>query len=262
MEVPHTPTRSCFRGRNRPSLDQRLVVGHVAARRPNGKWLRSTFLVTVGEDGRGGWFGVSIVRLGKGVRSTTQGFVIGSEFRTLSKLTLMLPTFVAPTGTMPKKPYRQRPSNATRSLRTKRLANRLTRNGETENNSPTWCFSQLPTPWSCPRTRRTSKVSSSFNNPRSRTVEPMVISGSKVDDGEVKLVSWFDFPSGLSRQWWRRLGTQSSSDLGGFLEVVHRVVWSGGNILDSSGRIGSRDGAFLHCLCLWVFDSGMPKKLS
>lgn len=55
---------------------------------------------------------------------------------TVSKLILMLPTLVAPTGTMLKKPYRHRPSIATRSLSTKRFCNRLAMYGETENSSP------------------------------------------------------------------------------------------------------------------------------
>lgn len=55
---------------------------------------------------------------------------------TLSKLILMLPTLVAPTGTMPKKPNFQRPSKATRSFRTNKFSNRFAIQGETEKRSP------------------------------------------------------------------------------------------------------------------------------
>lgn len=58
------------------------------------------------------------------------------DLLTESKFTLMLPTLVAPTGTMPKKPYRHRPRRATRSFRTNRFASRFTMYGDTENSSP------------------------------------------------------------------------------------------------------------------------------
>ena len=56
--------------------------------------------------------------------------------RTWSKFILMLPTLVAPTGTIPKKPCFQRPSKATRSFRTNRFSRRFAMYGETENSSP------------------------------------------------------------------------------------------------------------------------------
>lgn len=55
---------------------------------------------------------------------------------TESKFTRIEPTFVAPTGIIEKKPYRQRPRRATRSLRTKRSASLPTIQGETEKSSP------------------------------------------------------------------------------------------------------------------------------
>lgn len=55
---------------------------------------------------------------------------------TESKLTLILPTLVAPTGTIPKKPCRHRPRSATRSLSTNRFWRRLAIYGDTENSSP------------------------------------------------------------------------------------------------------------------------------
>ena len=58
------------------------------------------------------------------------------ELLTESKFTLMLPTFVAPTGTILKKPYRHRPRSATRSLSTNRFWSRLAIYGDTENSSP------------------------------------------------------------------------------------------------------------------------------
>ena len=63
----------------------------------------------------------------------------GTEWKeevTWSKLILMLPTFVAPTGIMLKNPCLHRPSMATRSLRTNRFSRRFATYGETENSSP------------------------------------------------------------------------------------------------------------------------------
>ncbi|KAH3687247.1 hypothetical protein WICPIJ_001763 [Wickerhamomyces pijperi] len=56
--------------------------------------------------------------------------------KSLSKLTLILPTFVAPTGIMEKKPYFQYPKRATLSFNTKSLFNVLWKYGATLNNSP------------------------------------------------------------------------------------------------------------------------------
>ena len=55
--------------------------------------------------------------------------------RTVSNLILMLPiALVAPTGIMLNKPYRQRPSMATRPLSTNRFCRCLAIQGETENS--------------------------------------------------------------------------------------------------------------------------------
>ena len=98
------------------------------------KLLQNRSRVKEGQDGLGDWYVVSDVIWAKVRSNLSQG--VRHRARTLSKLTLMLPTFVAPTGTMPKNPYRHRPNNATRSFKTNRFARRLAMYGETENNSP------------------------------------------------------------------------------------------------------------------------------
>ena len=62
---------------------------------------------------------------------------------TLSKLMFILPTFVAPTGTMPKNPCLQRPRSATRSLSTNKFSKRLAMKGDTENNSPSFLVESM-----------------------------------------------------------------------------------------------------------------------
>ena len=106
--------------------------------------------------------------------------------RTVSKLTLILPTFVAPTGTMLKNPYFHLPRRATRSLRTKRLCNLLAIYGDTEKSSPkdedqVVCHSV--------RSRskeRTNEMPALFYDPSRGTVEPMVVAGGEVDNAEEK----------------------------------------------------------------------------
>lgn len=66
----------------------------------------------------------------------TLHLILLEKWRTLSKLTRIEPTLVAPTGTIEKKPYRQRPRRATRSFRTKRSASLPTIQGDTEKSSP------------------------------------------------------------------------------------------------------------------------------
>src|SRR5579862_9462688 len=56
---------------------------------------------------------------------------------TSSKLILIDPTFVAPTGTIAKEPYRHLPSKTMRSFSTKRFSRSLTMYGDTEKSSPT-----------------------------------------------------------------------------------------------------------------------------
>jgi hypothetical protein len=55
---------------------------------------------------------------------------------TRSKLIFMLPTLVAPTGTMPKEPCCHCPSSATRSFDTNRFSTHFATHGETKNSSP------------------------------------------------------------------------------------------------------------------------------
>ena len=88
------------------------------------------FRVRVGVVGRGGSCGGS-------TWSTVSGEQGGRTGRTVSKLTLMEPTLVAPTGTIEKNPCLHLPRRATRSFRTKRFAMRFAIYGETEKSSPT-----------------------------------------------------------------------------------------------------------------------------
>lgn len=118
--------------------------------------------------------------------------------RTLSKLTTIDPTLVAPTGIMLKNPCFQRPSSATRSLRTKRLAIRRAMYGETLKSSPVHA-STRPKIKSVTRPKggmlrvggRTSKVPSPLHNPSSRTMEPMIISRRKIHNRKEQLVILF-----------------------------------------------------------------------
>ena len=64
---------------------------------------------------------------------TTKGII---HCLTGSKFIFIEPTFVAPTATIEKNPYRQRPNNATRSFNTKRSGRIFAMYGETEYNSP------------------------------------------------------------------------------------------------------------------------------
>lgn len=82
---------------------------------------------------------------------------------TWSKLILMLPTFVAPTGTIPKKPCFHRPRSATRSFSTKRFSSRFAMYGETEYSSPVMVrslVSKNPTMGSVKPTYQQNAVSS------------------------------------------------------------------------------------------------------
>lgn len=109
--------------------------------------------------------------------------------RTWSKLILMLPTFVAPTGTMLKKPCFHRPSSATRSFSTNRFSSRFAIHGETEKRSPV--YSKVSNPSVTDNGRHTNKVPSALNDPCSRTVEPVIVSRRQINDDEERVVPRF-----------------------------------------------------------------------
>src|SRR6266702_279447 len=101
----------------------------------------------------------------------------------------MLPTFVAPTGTMPKNPCRQRPRSATRSLSTNRFSARFATQGETENSSPARRH------LASPRTKKkkpTLKMPPLLNHPCRRTVEPMIITRREIYHSKKESVAGLD----------------------------------------------------------------------
>lgn len=100
----------------------------------------------------------------------------------------MLPTLVAPTGIIEKKPWRHRPRRATRSLRTKRSWSLLAIQGETEKSSPVGAR-QSESEAGRREHRLTSKVAATLDNPARGAVEAVVVSRGEVDDGEEELVA-------------------------------------------------------------------------
>lgn len=113
---------------------------------------------------------------------------------TWSKLILMLPTLVAPTGTMPKNPYFHLPSSATRSFSTNTSDSLFTIHGETEKRSPTPDPDFRMRPHVLLNALLTYEVPSLLHHPCCRAVKAVVIARRKVNNSEEQRMSRFDAP--------------------------------------------------------------------
>src|SRR5882762_3369265 len=112
--VPQIRVRSCYLGRILPFLARVVRVVRGGLWTPKCKCLQ--YRCQEEADDREHWFEVPAGENKMSVEVSGGA----NDWITVSKLILMLPTLVAPTGTIEKNPYFQRPSNATRSLRTNR----------------------------------------------------------------------------------------------------------------------------------------------